>query len=174
MVVLVTGGAASGKSEYAENISIKHKKGNLIYVATMMPYDDECYKKIDRHKEMRKEKGFLTIECPYDLKSIEEEYLTKDSTVLLECMSNLLANEMYDSARKDKDSVLEIIDGISYLKDKVRNLIIVTNEIFSDGNTYDEETEKYIYNLGLINRKIGMIADEIIEVVYGIEVKIKW
>ena len=58
MITLVSGGAASGKSEYAENISMSRKNGTLIDIATMMPYDRECYKKIERHREMRKEKGF--------------------------------------------------------------------------------------------------------------------
>ena len=65
----------------------------------MMPYDDECHKKIARHREMRIEKGFHTIECPYGLDSIKSKDITKDSTILLECISNLLANEMYNKNR---------------------------------------------------------------------------
>ena len=118
MITLVSGGAASGKSEYAENISMSRKNGTLIYIATMMPYDSECYKKIERHREMRKEKGFLTLECPYDLKSIKCKDISKDSTILLECISNLLANEMYDQNRCRENAVLEIVDGISSLKCK--------------------------------------------------------
>ena len=57
--------------------------------------------------------------------------------------------------------------------DKVRNLVIVTNEIFSDGNKYDKDTEEYIKNLGIINKELSHIADEVIEIVYGIEVRIK-
>ena len=173
MITLVSGGAASGKSEYAENISMSRKNGTLIYIATMMPYDSECYKKIERHREMRKEKGFLTLECPYDLKSIKCKDISKDSTILLECISNLLANEMYDQNRCRENAVLEIVDGIRSLKGKCENLVIVTNEIFSDGNKYDKDTEEYIKNLGIINKELLHIADEVIEIVYGIEVRIK-
>lgn len=173
MFTLVTGGAASGKSEYAENISISRKKGPLIYIATMMPYDDECHKKIERHRDMRKEKEFKTLECPYDLKSIKSIDISEDSTILLECMSNLLANEMYDKNRSRENAVNEIIEGISSLKDKCENLVIVTNEIFSDGNEYDLDTEEYVKNLGIINQELALMADEVMEIVYGIEVKVK-
>lgn len=173
MLTLVTGGAASGKSEYAENISMSRKKGPLIYIATMMPYDDECHKKIARHREMRREKGFHTIECPYDLDSIKSKDITKDSTILLECISNLLANEMYNKKSRRENAVGEIIGGISSLKDKCKNLVIVSNEIFSDGNKYDADIEEYIKNLAIINKELSIMADEVIEIVYGIEVRIK-
>lgn len=173
MLTLVTGGAASGKSEYAENISVSRKKGSLIYIATMMPYDDECHKKIARHREMRIEKGFHTIECPYGLDSIKSKDITKDSTILLECISNLLANKMYNKNRCRENAVAEIIRGIRILKDKCENLVIVSNEIFSDGNKYDADTEDYIKNLAIINKELSIMADEVIEIVYGIEVRIK-
>ena len=50
MFILVTGGSGSGKSEFAENIAMK-LGGKMLYVATMKPYDDECLKRIERHKK---------------------------------------------------------------------------------------------------------------------------
>ena len=80
---------------------------------------------------------------------------------------------MYDQKRCRENAVLEIVDGIRSLKGKCENLVIVTNEIFSDGNKYDKDTEEYIKNLGIINKELSHIADEVIEIVYGIEVRIK-
>ena len=168
MMILVTGGAASGKSEFAEEITIEKGKRNLIYIATMIPSDEEETKeKINRHKAMRMSKGFLTVEAPFDLSSVE---VSAESTVLLECMSNLLANEMYCKGRNKENAAEEILKGIMDLRRNCKNLIIVTNEVFSDGITYDQETKEYIDNLSLINREIGIIADEVIEVVYSIPV----
>ena len=99
MLYLVTGGSGSGKSEYAENLAVSLKKENLIYIATMFPFDDESLKKIERHKIMRKNKGFLTKECYKNLGDIS---IYKNSTVLLDCMSNLVANEMYMENKEDK------------------------------------------------------------------------
>lgn len=170
MVTLVTGGAASGKSEYAEELCLRQNSGQLIYIATMMPYGDESLEKIKKHKLMRKEKEFKTIECLYDLQSINVE---KNSTVIVECISNLLANEMYCENRNKEKAVSEIIEGINKLKKDAENVVIVTNEIFSDGNNYDYDTKKYIENLGLINEKLAELSDNVVEIVYGIEVKIK-
>ena len=66
MVYLVTGGSGSGKSAFAENLAVKLKKqtlhGGLYYIATMHCYDEESKKRISRHREMRKDKCFETIE----------------------------------------------------------------------------------------------------------------
>ena len=167
MLYLVTGGSGSGKSEYAENLAVSLKKENLIYIATMFPFDDESLKKIERHKTMRKNKGFLTKEC---YKNLEDVSIYKNSTVLLDCMSNLVANEMYMENKEDKNIVLKIINGVKRLKNISHDIVIVTNEIFSDGIEYDEETEKYIDNLGKINSKLGDLAEHVIEVVYTIPI----
>ena len=62
MLTLVIGGAASGKSEYAE-ARVLTLPGRRIYIATMEPFDDECRARIRKHRAMRAEKGFETVEC---------------------------------------------------------------------------------------------------------------
>lgn len=80
---------------------------------------------------------------------------------------------MYNKNRCRENAVAEIIRGIRILKGKCENLVIVSNEIFSDGNKYDVDTEDYIKNLAIINKELSIMADEVIEIVYGIEVRIK-
>ena len=92
MFYVVTGGSGSGKSAYAENLVLSLGEGRRIYIATMMSFDDESTKRIARHRKMREGKQFETVECYTGLDSIR---LKKDDIVLLECMSNLAANEMY-------------------------------------------------------------------------------
>lgn len=167
---LVTGGSGSGKSEYAENLAVSYKSRNLIYIATMQPFGGETLKKIERHKKMRKNKNFKTIEAPVGIDKIE---IPDNASVLLDCMSNLVANEIYDeNGAKDKTAE-EILKGINKIKDKAENLIVVTNEVFSDGISYDRETEKYKKILGKINQNLAQQADQIIEVVYSIPLKVK-
>ena len=89
-------------------------------------------------------------------------------TVLLECMSNLTANEMYQEKGSGDHCVEEILAGIRHVKEQCRNLIIVTNEIFSDGMDYDEETRRYQKYLGEINVRMASMADLVAEVVYSI------
>lgn len=167
MLTLVTGGSGSGKSEFAEDLCVSYKSENLIYIATMYPYDDESLKKVERHKKMRENKNFKTIECFKNLKDIQ---VPKESTILLDCMSNLTANEMYIEGGAGELTVQSIVEGIKQIRNKSENLVIVTNEVFSDGIQYDEETMRYIKYLGKINKEIGRAADNVIEVVYSIPV----
>ena len=167
MLTLVTGGSGSGKSEFAEDLCVSYKSDNLIYIATMFIYDDESLKKIERHKKMRENKNFKTIECFKNLKDIQ---IQNGCTILLDCMSNLVANEMYLDGGAGEFTVQSIVEGIKQIKNKSENFIIVTNEVFSDGVQYDEETMRYIKYLGEINKEIGRASDNVIEVVYSIPV----
>ncbi|MBO1686828.1 bifunctional adenosylcobinamide kinase/adenosylcobinamide-phosphate guanylyltransferase [Clostridium butyricum] len=167
MLTLTTGGSGSGKSEFAEDLSVSYKSNNLIYIATMFLYDNESLKKVERHKRMRDHKNFKTIECFKNLKSL---FISNNSTVLIDCMSNLVANEMYlEGGAKDK-TVQEVIRGIESINNQAENLVIVTNEVFSDGIVYDDDTMRYIRNLGEINKEIGKKADNVVEVVYSIPI----
>lgn len=167
MMILITGGSGSGKSAYAEKVVTESGEKNRIYIATMYPFDEESYRRIDRHRKMRAEKHFTTVECYTGLKNIK---IPQDSCVLLECMSNLAANEMFQENGAGEHTVREIMEGIRSLKKQADTLVIVSNEIFSDGMEYDPETKRYQEYLGEINRKIACEADCVTEVVYGIPV----
>ena len=193
MIALVIGGSGSGKSAYAEQMAVKAAgNGSLYYVATMQVYDEEGKKKVERHQKMRAGKGFLTIEQPRRLKEAAKKVATErvpagkaaagvGKTVLLECMSNLVANEMFSeenlSAVMDEAKIKqlshEIISGVTALQDSCDILIIVTNQIFEDGIRYDASTMAYIRLLGDINRQIAERAEQVIEVVAGIPIFIK-
>lgn len=170
MFRVVTGGSGSGKSAYAEQCVLDFGPAKRIYIATMFPFDEECEKRIQRHRQMRKEKQFDTLECYTGLKKAE---IPEDSVVLLECMSNLTANEMYQENGAGEQTVEEILAGIRYLLGRVRHLVVVTNEIFSDGITYDPDTSRYQQYLGRINSEMGRMADTVTEVVYGIPIIVK-
>lgn len=167
MLVLVTGGSGSGKSAYAEERAYLLEQENLVYIATMFPYDKESDKRIERHQKMRADKHFRTIECYVDL--LQAEVTPKD-TVLLECMSNLVANEVFMENGAGENTVETVRKGIRALLERCNNLIVVTNELFSDGAEYDTDTSRYLKYLGQINRETAEIADEVVEIVYSIPV----
>ena len=170
MFNLITGGSGSGKSAYAENCILEFQGKNRIYIATMFPFDEESHRRIERHRKMRREKCFTTIECYTGVKNLE---ISSDSDILLECMSNLTANEMYQENGAGEETVEEILQGIRQLKDRAKNLVVVTNEVFSDGISYDPDTMRYLSYLGNINQEMGKMADQVTEVVYGIPVSLK-
>ena len=187
MLVLITGGSGSGKSAYAEEyISKLSRDEKKYYIATMQVYDEEGQKKIERHRTMRSGKGFVTIEQPVKIEEALDKIIQMERenevsqnisrrTALLECMSNLTANEMFsgESVTDCKVVVNRILSGIQQLKRGIEHLVIVTNNVFEDGCVYDEMTMEYIRAMGSINEQLAVRADQVIEVVVGIPVVIK-
>ena len=163
----MTGGSGSGKSAFAEDKILSLGQGKRLYIATMHPYDEESYKRVERHRKMRAGKGFETVECYTGLENLE---FPQDAIVLLECMSNLAANEMFEESGAGADTVEAVLRGVRKLKSQVRHLVIVTNEIFSEAASYEGDTVRYQEYLGKINQKLGEMADQVVEVVYGIPI----
>jgi len=167
MFILVTGGSGSGKSAFAEDQILQFGDGVRIYIATMKNADVESKRRIERHRRMRQDKCFETVEQYVSIKDLD---IPEGSILLLECMSNLVANEMYDENGAGRNTVKEILEGIRHLKKKSAHFVVVTNEIFSDGQEYDKETMRYQKYLGSINQELALMADRVVEVVYGIPV----
>lgn len=176
MLQLITGGSASGKSAYAESrvLSLGADR-NRIYIATMKPWDEETRQRISRHQEMRAGKGFTTIECDTGLERLFFAPATSPQkpVVLLECLSNLAANEQYLNGGTVKEISARIMAGICHLQEQAEDIMIVTNEVFSDDREYDQKTAEYLQLLGWLNQQIGAAADLVTEVVYGIPLEIK-
>lgn len=183
MLYVVTGGSGSGKSALAEakiRQTNKTRTGKRYYIATMLAADDaETKTRIAKHQRQRKEDDYITIECPYKLSQISHE---RDDSYLLECMSNLLANEMFMQEGdighdKDFDSMRSlcrrtILQPIYELA-RDNTVVVVTNEVFSDGTAYSACTKQYMELLAYINRELAAKADAFAEAVCGIPVLIK-
>ena len=193
MITLVTGGSGSGKSAYAESL-LSSCEGIRYYIATMQIYDAEGEKKVERHRKLRAGKGFLTIESPMNVGKIrfacageaeQAKYRqeaerkvqggSEKKSALLECMSNLTANEMFtkDGMKSEEEVVEKIVSEIQTLSQKLDNLGIVTNNVFEDGVIYDAGTMEYLRALGRINTALARLADRVAEVVVGIPVELK-
>lgn len=179
MLVLITGGSGSGKSAYAEDYITKLSKDcRKYYIATMQVYDEEGQEKVFKHQKMREGKGFLTIEQSTEIhQAVDkmEKNTTVENIALLECISNLVANEMFREGQIRNCTLVKksIIGGIEELLKTVKDFIIVTNNVFEDGITYDETTTNYISAIGEINQELAKIADKVIEVVVGIPIIVK-
>ena len=131
----------------------------------MQVYDEESVKRVARHRAQRADKGFRTIECEKDLASAQVE---EGSIVLLEDLVNLMANEMFDGG-----DVNRIVPALHELAEKCRHLIMVTNDVFSDGIAYAESTQEYLKRTAEINHAAARMADCVVEVVYSIPIVVK-
>ena len=176
MITLVYGGSACGKSQYAEDTICRLSEGkSKYYNATMQVGDDEeNIERVEKHREMRKEKGFTTIERQVNVDKALDE-MSDSKNALLECVSNLVANEMFFGGEiiGKEDTVKKVKDGISKLVSGTENLVVVTNNVFESDSDYDETTLSYMYALGEINSYLATLADEVYEVVAGIPLRIK-
>lgn len=171
MLIIILGASKSGKSKIAEDYIVNMKDvSKRYYLATMECYSDEARIAIERHRQMRKDKGFITIEKNKDVLDVEID--NKDSVILLECMGNLVANEMFSDGFKENVSE-KIISDIQKLNSKCKHLVIVSNIVNEDGISYSYETEKYIDNIVRINKGISLVANEVVEAVCGIPYKLK-
>lgn len=175
MMILIMGGSGSGKSSYAEETAVslaQSSKGKKYYLAAMQIVDEEGQSKVMRHRELRSGKGFITIEQPTAIHETLTQMEKGAKTVLLECMSNLAANEMFSrTGIKTETEVIEnIMSGVALLKEQTTHFVVVSNNIFEDGNVYDKTTMDYIHTMGVINQKLAALADKIVEVVVGIPI----
>ena len=162
MFTLITGGVRNGKSDLGEKICLEKNKNSKLYIATMQfnEKDEEARKRIEQHRQMRKGRGFVTAE---KYTALHELDCSVYDTVLIECMGNLIANEMF--SEHGGNDVLYAIDKI---QKSVSNLVVITNDVFSDGYLYDESTQKYIEKLAQVNCVLAETADCVIEMVCGI------
>ncbi len=160
MFSIVTGGSASGKSEYAENIV--PNTGSRVYLATMEPFGAEAETRIARHRKLREGKGFQTIECPVNIGNCFEA--CRGRHVLLEDLPNLVANEMFSSHAHGTAGIAEQILELARISE---SLICVTGILTADGRVYDESTMEYLKELSVIERTLAAHADRVIEVVCG-------
>lgn len=193
-MILVMGGSCSGKSSFAEELMEKlaaeDSSGvySKYYIATMEAQDGESLERIARHRRMRAGKGFVTIEQGRDIARAVEQMedtlsggnfggrtVQASRAGLLECMSNLVANEMFGGEEILPGNVVseKIGKEIDLLSKSLRHLVIVTNNVFEDGVRYDEATMEYLDALGKVNQKIAAEADRVYEVVVGIPLSIK-
>ena len=177
MMILVIGGSGSGKSSYAEEVvcSVSEEDMKKYYLATMQIFDEEGRKKVERHRKLRSGKGFLTIEQPRSIGRSLEKMDAGRKTVLLECISNLTANEMFagETPKLEMQVVQSVISDLEQLRKNTTNLVVVSNNVFEDGIVYEQTTMDYIHAMGEINQRLAAMADQVVEVVARIPVVIK-
>lgn len=173
-MVLVIGGSGSGKSAWAEHYmeTVSERK---YYLATMRAFDRESEMRIERHRQLRCGKGFLTIEQPVDIHKAAKKMESGEKAVLLECIGNLTANEMFAGQEPAAEGAVaeKVVRDIAGLMKDVARLVVVSNNVFEDGRVYDDTTMAYLRAMGRINEELAAMADEVVEVVAGIPVPLK-
>jgi Adenosyl cobinamide kinase/adenosyl cobinamide phosphate guanylyltransferase len=170
MFLLVVGGAANGKSHWAETRCMPLGKKRL-YIATMEPFGGEAQERIARHRAMRAQRGFKTIEHYTGLTALA--LVPGWDVVLLEGVGTLLANCMYSPQAQCANAVQEVLRGVEMLREKATHLVVISDMLSSDGLDYAESVQEYQQNLGSTNCALAQRADWVVEVVAGLPLELK-
>ena len=196
MIVLVLGTPDSGKSKMAEDIAMRLAAGldpdaarsgasghagavspaassgmDKLYIATMIPFGEEGIRRIEKHRNMRAGKGFLTVEKYTEVDSLIGEITDLDrKCCLLECMSNLVGNEMHDPRNLSlSDEELEklITEQVLALGKSCGHLVVVANRFLTEDADYDDETRRYVRIADRVNEILKAGADKTCELAEG-------
>lgn len=183
-IVLITGGARSGKSTYAEKLA-KEAKGGVLYIATSIPFDDEMKDRVKKHKERRPD-NWYTFEGYKDLKQVFCNEKLHFNLILLDCVTIMVTNLMLEQSGDNFDALnnsdidimeSEILNEIAEFIDaadkNLKTIIFVTNELGS-GIVPEYKMARVFRDIaGRVNQYIASRAQEVYMVVCGIPVKIK-
>jgi adenosylcobinamide kinase/adenosylcobinamide-phosphate guanylyltransferase len=183
-IIYVTGGARSGKSTFAEKIVSQLNK-QKIYVATAISFDDEMKERVRLHKIQRGE-DWITIEEYKNIHRFLEQYKEKNGVVLLDCLTNLVTNNMIMDRNLDWDSisqeVLNEIESdilnqikmlINFIKGSSLDMVVVSNEV-GMGLVPPYALGRYFRDIsGRMNQLIGKECQEAYLIASGLELKLK-
>lgn len=164
-ITLVTGGARSGKSRFAQQLA-EAEEGTLLYIATAAAFDDEMQDRIARHKADRGAR-WATHEVEIDLPTAIAQAAA--DTILVDCLTIWLSNLMLAG----EDVGARIVALEKSLKGSARTVILVTNEVGSGivpetplGRAFRDEA-------GRLNQRIAAVANNVALVVVGLPLWLK-
>ena len=183
-IILITGGARSGKSTYAEKLAMEENT-KVLYVATSIPFDDEMKERVKKHRS-RRPSNWDTFEGYKDLKNIFTNQSLEFNVVLLDCITIMVTNLILEKIGEnieifseeelnqiEREILKEIADFLDAAMATTKSIILVTNEV-GLGIVPEYKLARVFRDIaGRVNQYIGSRATEVFLVVCGIPVKVK-
>jgi adenosylcobinamide kinase/adenosylcobinamide-phosphate guanylyltransferase len=168
MQIFISGGCKNGKSTHAQRIAQRQCTGAnpLYYIATMSASDHEDVARIARHQSEREGWGFTTLEQPRTIENILEK-CDPNGSFLLDSLTALLANEMFSlSGDVDDHACTRISTGLTRILHEIRDIVIVSDYLYSDAQIYDPLTERYRKSLATLDRLVAKHCAVVLEATY--------
>ena len=169
MIVFITGGAKNGKSSYAQELAVRLAAGGKhYYLATMIPVDEEDRERIRRHIADRDGMGFETIEQGrHILEALDK--CDREASFLLDSTTALLMNELFvpPDWHLDEAAGARCAAEVVQFAKSVKNIVLVSDYIYSDAQLYDAVTESYRKGLAAIDRAVAAVSDVVLEMSGG-------
>ena len=180
-IILCSGGARSGKSEFAEQLALS-LKGRKAYVATGQAFDDEMKDRIKKH-QLRRGKEWITFEIPLHLHKNWEQIKNVSDVILIDCLTMFTSNHVFahgnintqEDANRIESIILEelrlLLQEINNSNDKT--VIFVTNEI-GLGIVPENKLARYFRDItGRVNREVASAANKMYLTISGITIELK-
>ena len=180
-IILCSGGARSGKSEFAEQLALS-LKGRKAYVATGQALDDEMKDRIKKH-QLRRGKEWITFEIPLHLYKNWEQIKNVSDVILIDCLTMFTSNHVFahgdintqEDANRIESIILEelrlLLQEINNSNDKT--VIFVTNEI-GLGIVPENKLARYFRDItGRVNREVASTANKLYLTISGITIELK-
>ena len=180
-IILCSGGARSGKSEFAEQLALS-LKGRKAYVATGQAFDDEMKDRIKKH-QMRRGKEWITFEIPLYLHKDWEQIKNVSDVILIDCLTMFTSNHVFAhgdiNTQEDSNRIESIIlEELRLLLQEINNsndktVIFVTNEI-GLGIVPENKLARYFRDItGRVNREVASAANKMYLTISGVTIELK-
>ena len=180
-IILCSGGARSGKSEFAEQLALS-LKGRKAYVATGQAFDDEMKDRIKKH-QLRRGKEWITFEIPLHLHKNWEDIKNVSDVILIDCLTMFTSNHVFAhgdiNTQEDSNRIESIIlEELRLLLQEINNsndktVIFVTNEI-GLGIVPENKLARYFRDItGRVNREVASAANKMYLTISGVTIELK-
>lgn len=180
-IILCSGGARSGKSEFAEQLALS-LKGRKAYVATGQAFDDEMKDRIKKH-QLRRGKEWITFEIPLHLHKNWEQIKNVSDVILIDCLTMFTSNHVFAhgdiNTQEDSNRIESIIlEELRLLLQEINNsndktVIFVTNEI-GLGIVPENKLARYFRDItGRVNREVASAANKMYLTISGVTIELK-
>lgn len=180
-IILCSGGARSGKSEFAEQLALS-LKGRKAYVATGQAFDDEMKDRIKKH-QLRRGKEWITFEIPLHLHKNWEQIKNVSDVILIDCLTMFTSNHLFAhgdiNTQEDSNRIESIIlEELRLLLQEINNsndktVIFVTNEI-GLGIVPENKLARYFRDItGRVNREVASAANKMYLTISGVTIELK-
>lgn len=177
-LILILGGARSGKSSYAEKLALELGGPDVLYVATAQAFDDEMRSRIAAHRAARPE-GWRTLEAPLLADAALDETTRAARVVLLDCLTLLASNAILAAGDEPTAAAAEaaLAREVSVLLAAYQagdaTWIVVSNEVgmglvppYPLGRVYRDA-------LGRANQRLAAAADQVLLMIAGLPLPLK-
>ena len=169
-VVLITGGARSGKSRHALEMAGRRERGR-VYIATAEPFDDDMRSRIREHR-LERGGSFETVEAPLDLTGALGSIPGNTEVAVVDCLTVWLGNLVHHRG-EDEDSFPEVNAFLKTLDRPPCDLVLVTNEVGMGVIPESRLARRFRDSLGRLNQEVARRADRVVLMASGLPIAIK-